>query len=101
MTVEGGTEVGPMEKTAQVEKIIGLYRDLVKRNYSADIIEWSAGGLTDGNYSSLYVPTMDSVGVTGHNVHTDREYADLATLGPRTAALIGLIQELTAQWPLK
>lgn len=101
VTVEGGTEVGPMEKTAQVEKIIGLYRDLVKRNYSADIIEWSAGGLTDGNYSSLYVPTMDSVGVTGHNVHTDREYADLATLGPRTAALIGLIQELTAQWPLK
>ena len=101
VTVEGGTEVGPMEKTAQVEKIIGMYRDLVKRNYSADIIEWSAGGLTDGNYSSLYVPTMDSVGVTGHNVHTDREYADLATLGPRTAALIGLIQELTAQWPLK
>ena len=101
VTVEGGTEVGPMEKTAQVEKIIGLYRDLVKRNYSADIIEWSAGGLTDGNYSSLYVPTMDSVGVTGHDVHTDREYADLATLGPRTAALIGLIQELTAQWPLK
>lgn len=101
VTIEGGTEVGPMEKTAQVEKIIGLYRDLVKRNYSADIIEWSAGGLTDGNYSSLYVPTMDSVGVTGHNVHTDREYADLATLGPRTAALIGLIQELTAQWPLK
>lgn len=101
VTVEGGTEVGPMEKTAQVEKIIGLYRDLVKRNYSADIIEWSAGGLTDGNYSSLYVPTMDSVGVTGHNVHTDREYADLATLGPRTAALIGLLQELTAQWPLK
>ena len=101
VTVEGGTEVGPMEKTAQVEKIIGMYRDLVKRNYSADIIEWSAGGLTDGNYSSLYVPTMDSVGVTGHNVHTDREYADLATLGPRTAALIGLLQELTAQWPLK
>ena len=101
VAIEGGIEVGPMEKTAQVEKIIGLYRDLVKRNYTADIVEWSAGGLTDGNYSSLYVPTMDSVGVTGHNVHTDREYADLGTFGPRTAALIGLIQELAARGPLK
>ena len=90
-----------MEKTAQVEKIIGLYRELVKRNYNADIVEWSAGGLTDGNHSSLYVPTVDSLGVTGHNVHTDREYADLGTFGPRTAALFALIQELAAQGSTK
>jgi glutamate carboxypeptidase len=99
--ITGGIEVGPMEKTAQVQKIINLYRDLVKRNYNADIVEWSAGGLTDGNYSSLFVPTMDSVGVTGNNVHTDREYAELGTLGPRTASLIGLIQELAVQGALK
>lgn len=101
VTIEGGIGVGPMEKTAQVEKIIGLYREIVKRNYNADIVEWSAGGLTDGNRSSLYVPTVDSVGVTGHNVHTDREYADLGTFGPRTAALIALIQELAAQGSTK
>ena len=101
VTVVGGIEKGPMEKTAQVQKIIDMYRDLVKRNYNADIVEWSAGGLTDGNHSSKFVATMDSFGVTGHNVHTDREYADLNTLGPRTAALIGLIQELAAKWPLK
>lgn len=101
VTIEGGIEVGPMEKTAQVEKTIGLYRELVKRNYNVDIVEWSAGGLTDGNHSSLFVPTMDSVGVTGNNVHTDREYAELGTFGPRTAALIGLIQELAAQGALK
>ena len=84
-----------------MQKIINLYRDLVKHNYNVDIVEWSAGGFTDGNHSSLFVPTMDSVGVTGNNVHTDREYAELGTFGPRTAALIGLIQELAAQGALK
>ena len=44
---------------------------------------------------------MDSVGVTGNNVHTDREYAELGTFGLRTASLIGLIQELAAQGVLK
>jgi glutamate carboxypeptidase len=101
VTVEGGIEVYPMEKTLQVQKIIAIYRDLVKRNYKADIVEWSSGGFTDGNLSSKYVATFDSVGVTGYNVHTVREYGDLNTLGPRTVTLIGLIQELAAKWPLK
>ena len=101
VTVTGEISSGPMEKNAQVQKIVDLYRGIVKRDFKADIVEWSAGGLTDGNLSSKYVATIDSVGVEAFNVHTDREYADLNTVSPRTVALIGLIQELAAKWPLK
>jgi len=101
VTVSGGIASEPMEKTPQVQKIVDVYRNIVKRDYNADIVEWSAGGLTDGNYSSKFVATIDSIGVTGYNVHTDREYVDLNTLGPRTVVLIDLLQELIAKWPLK
>lgn len=101
VSVTGGIATDPMEKTPQVQKIVDLYRSIVKRDYNADIVEWSAGGLTDGNYSSKYVATIDSIGITGYNVHTEREYVDLNTLTPRTVVLIDLLQELIAKWPLK
>jgi Acetylornithine deacetylase/Succinyl-diaminopimelate desuccinylase and related deacylases len=101
VSVIGGITIGPMEKTPQVQTIVDMYREIVKRDFKADIVEWSAGGLTDGNVSSRYVPTIDSVGVEAFNVHTDREYADLNTVGPRTVAMIELLQELIAKWPIK
>jgi glutamate carboxypeptidase len=101
VTIAGGITMGPMEKTSKVQKIVDIYKGIVKRAYNVDIVEWSSGGLTDGNVSSKYVPTIDSVGVEVYNTHTVREYADLNTYVPRTVTLIECIEELVAKWPIE
>ena len=100
VTISGGIQTGPMEKTSQVQKLVDLYKEIVKREYNADVVEWVAGGITDGNRSAKYIPTIDALGVENYDEHTDHEYVDLKTAAPRTVALILFIAELTKRWPL-
>ena len=90
-----------MEKTDQVQKLVDLYKSIVKREYNADVVEWIAGGITDGNRSAKYIPTIDALGVENYDEHTDHETVDLKTAVPRTVSLTLFIQELTTHWPLK
>ncbi len=96
VTITGGIQTGPMEKTAQVQKLVDLYKAIVKREYNAEVVEWVAGGLTDGNRSAKYIPTIDALGVENYDEHTDHETVDLKTAVPRTVALTLFIQELCA-----
>ena len=100
VTVSGGIQTGPMEKTEQVEKLVALYKEIVKREYNADVVEWIAGGLTDGNRSAEYIPTIDALGIENYDEHTDHETVDLKTAVPRTVALILFIAEISRRWPL-
>lgn len=94
VTVTGQMTGTPMEKTPAVQVLVDTYRDVVKREYGAEIVEYAAGGLTDGNISSPYAPTIDALGIENYDEHTDREWVDLNTVEPRTVALVRLIQEL-------
>jgi glutamate carboxypeptidase len=100
VTVTGGIQTGPMEKTVQVQKLVDLYKEIVKREYNAEVVEWIAGGITDGNRSAKYIPTIDALGVENYDEHTDHEIVDLKTAAPRTVALTLFIQEVTGHWPL-
>lgn len=100
VTVTGEMTGTPMEKTPAVQVLVDAYRDVVKREYGAEVIEYSAGGLTDGNISSPYAPTIDALGIENYDEHTDREWVDLNTVEPRTVALVGLIQELEGRLDL-
>lgn len=97
--VTGGIKTGPMEKTPQAQKLVDLFRSIVKREYDADIVEWVSGGLTDGNRAAKYVPTIDALGVENYDEHTDHESVDLKTAVPRTAALVCFILEICKDWP--
>lgn len=99
VTVTGGIKTGPMEKTPQAQQLVDLYKGIVKREYNADVVEWIAGGLTDGNRAAKFVPTIDALGVENYDEHTDHEYVDLKTAVPRTAALVYFIIEVSAKWP--
>jgi len=100
VTVTGGIHTGPMEKTAQVQKLVDLYSNIVRREYGAEVVEWTAGGLTDGNRTAKFIPTIDALGVENYEEHTDHEYVDLNTAVPRTAALVLMIAEIAEGWPL-
>lgn len=100
VTVTGGIHTGPMEKTPQVQKLVDLYKDIVKREYNAEVVEWVAGGLTDGNRTAKFIPTIDALGVENYEEHTDHEYVDLNTAVPRTVASVLFIAEVTKKWPI-
>ena len=101
VTVTGGIHTGPMEKTPQVQKLVDLYKSIVKREYGAEVVEWMAGGLTDGNRTAKFIPTIDALGVENYDEHTDHEYVDLNTAVPRTVALVLFIAEVTEKWPIQ
>lgn len=103
VTIEGSIGTNPMEKTVQAAKIIDMYKNIVKQEYKADVIEWVAGGITVGNDTAKYVPTIDALGVEADPMteHTERESVNLNTFVPRTVSLILLINEIQQQWPIK
>ena len=100
VTITGGIHTGPMEKTPQVQKLVDMYKAIVKREYNAEVVEWVAGGLTDGNRTAKFIPTIDALGVENYEEHTDHEYVDLNTAVPRTAALVLFVAEVTKKWPI-
>lgn len=92
--VEGGVIVGPQEKTPQVERLIETYKAVAKRAYGARVVEWQAGGISDGNVAAQFVPTIDALGVEEYDEHTDREWVDLNTVVPRTVVLVKFLEAL-------
>ena len=86
---------GPMEKTPQVQKMVDIYKAVVKEEFGGEVNEWVAGGLTDGNRTAKFIPTLDALGVENYDEHTDHESVDLKTAVPRTAAFAITLAELT------
>jgi glutamate carboxypeptidase len=101
VVVSGKIHTGPMEKTPQVQKLVDIYKAIVRREYGAEVIEWVAGGLTDGNCTAKFIPTVDALGVENFEEHTDHETVDLNTAVPRTVALVLLVAEVTEGWPIR
>ena len=93
--VSGGIVTGPMQKTAQAQKMVDVYKRIVKEEFGGEVSEWVAGGLTDGNRTAKFVPTLDALGVENYDEHTDHEFADLNTAVPRKAAFALTLAELT------
>jgi glutamate carboxypeptidase len=93
--VEGGIIIGPQEKTKQVEALIATYKAIAKQTYGATVVEWQAGGISDGNVAAQFVPTIDALGIEEYDEHTDREWVDLNTVVPRTVVLVKYLEALS------
>ncbi len=100
VTIEGGIGTSPMEKTPQAAKLIDMYKAIVKKEFAADVVEWVAGGITVGNETARFVPTIDALGVEADPMleHTEREMVDLNTFVPRTTALVLFIDKMATEW---
>lgn len=95
VTVTSSNFMPAMEKTPQVQKLVDVYTKIIKDQFNADIVEWSAGGVTIGNLTSHYIPTFDGLGVEVARSHDlENERAFLNTFVPRTASLLLMIDEM-------
>ena len=56
-------------------------------------LEEAAGGVSDGSWTShIGVPTVDGLGPVGGDDHTEREWIELASVGPRVDAVVALCE---------
>ncbi len=94
LTIKGGVNRGPLERTAAVMKLFHHARDIAAQ-IGFDLGECSVGGASDGNFAAaLNVPVLDGLGVDGDGAHAAHEHILLSDIAPRTALLAGLVASL-------
>ena len=94
LTVKGGFERPPMERSDAVVALFSLARD-VACSLGRDLREGATGGGSDGNFTAaLGVPTLDGVGAIGDGAHAAHEYVDVKALPWRAALVAGLLARL-------
>lgn len=95
MTVIGGMNRPPFERTEGVGKLFDIVREVgAELGQVIDEIPQTGGG-SDGNFTAaLGVPTIDGLGVDGAGAHTLQEYIELSSIEPRRLLLSRLLERL-------
>jgi glutamate carboxypeptidase len=92
----GGFHCPPKPLTPSTERLLESLRDCAAQLDLA--LNWRpTGGVCDGNrLAAAGLPTVDSLGVRGGNMHTDQEFARLDSLTERTKLVTLLLLRLAA-----
>jgi len=92
LTISGGINRPPMERTAGVAE---LYKkaSAIAKQLRWKLQEAAVGGGSDGNFTAgLGIPTLDGLGGVGEGAHASHESILLSALPRRAALLAGLIE---------
>jgi glutamate carboxypeptidase len=94
LTVKGGINRGPLERTEGVVKLYQHAREIAA-GLGFDLGEQSVGGASDGNFvAALGVPVLDGLGIDGGGAHAANEHILISDIALRGALLAGLIATL-------
>jgi glutamate carboxypeptidase len=94
LTIEGGINRMPMERTAGVA---ALYKkaQTIAAQVGWKLEEAAVGGGSDGNFTAgIGVPTLDGMGGAGEGAHAVHEHIMIAELPKRTLLLAGMIESI-------
>lgn len=94
LTVKGGINRGPLERT---EGVVMLYQQAreIAACLGFELGEQSVGGASDGNFvAALNVPVLDGLGIDGDGAHSAHEHIFISDIALRGALLAGLIATL-------
>jgi len=94
VSVTGGADRPPLERTAAVRKLFGVAESLMQE-MGLLLGEASTGGGSDGSFTAaLGVPTLDGLGAVGDGAHSPREHVVIRRLPERAALIAGLLATL-------
>jgi glutamate carboxypeptidase len=90
LQLTGGFNRPPLERTPRNR---ALWRNAVELGKQLDLQlqEGSAGGGSDGNFTSLHTATLDGLGAVGDGAHAPHEFIYISGLIERTALLALLL----------
>jgi glutamate carboxypeptidase len=94
LTVEGGINRMPMERTAGVA---ALYRkaQAIAKQINWKLEEAAVGGGSDGNFTAgMGIPTLDGMGGAGQGAHALHEHIVISELPRRALLLAGMIESV-------
>lgn len=94
LTIEGGINRMPMERTAGVA---ALYKkaQAVAREINWKLAEAAVGGGSDGNFTAgIGIPTLDGMGTVGDGAHAIHEHIIVSELPRRALLLAGMIESI-------
>jgi glutamate carboxypeptidase len=96
LTIEGGLNRPPLERTPGVVRLLRLARRL-GGELGVEVGECSVGGGSDGNFTAaLGIPTLDGLGGVGEGAHAAHESILVSRIADRTALLAKLVAALSA-----
>lgn len=94
VSVEGGLNRPPMERSPGIVKLFKLAKSLATE-IGVDLEESSTGGGSDGNFTAaLGVPTLDGIGAVGEGAHAPHESLLIDRIADRTALIAKLIPKI-------
>lgn len=94
LTLAGGFERPPLERTAAVVRLYEMARD-VSRDLGRELREGGTGGGSDGSFTAaLGVPTLDGLGPDGDGAHAVHEHVLISSLAWRAALVAGLVSRI-------
>ena len=88
--VEGGIGRPPMERTPGNQALWHRARELGLA-LGLELDEGTAGGGSDGNFTSALAPTLDGLGAVGDGAHAAHEYIEVARMPERAALLAEIL----------
>ncbi|MGH9384576.1 MAG: M20 family metallopeptidase [Vicinamibacterales bacterium] len=100
ITVTGGFERPPMERTKGVAQLFAVARS-VADELDMTLTEGSTGGGSDGNFTTaIGIPTLDGLGAIGDGAHALHEHVKIEALAPKAALVAGIIERLLVENPV-
>ncbi len=90
LTVHGGIERMPMERTARNMALWNQAQQL-GRSIGLSLDHGLSGGGSDGNFTSLHTATLDGLGAVGDGAHADHEFIFIDETLERCALLALLL----------
>ena len=94
ITLDGGLNRPPMERTAAIRGLFQTARSLAAQ-IGVDLQESATGGGSDGNFTAaLGIPTLDGLGGVGEGAHASHESILVGRIADRTALLAMLVAAL-------
>jgi len=94
LSVEGGVNRMPMERSAGVAALYKQARAIAKQ-IGWNLEEAAVGGGSDGNFTAgIGIPTLDGMGGVGQGAHAVHEHIILSELPRRALLLAGMIENI-------
>ena len=93
LEIEGGINRPPMERDEESEELFEIAQEEAEE-LGFDVEEAEVGGASDGNFTSLYTPTLDGMGLVGDGIHAEHEHILKDQIIERFALLTNTLLEV-------
>lgn len=91
--IDGGINRPPMERDEESEDLFEAAQEEAKE-LGFNLEEAAVGGASDGNFTSLYIPTLDGLGLVGDGIHAKHEHILKDQVVERFALLTNTLLEV-------